>query len=122
MLVDDGEEDSEMEDFGLTIQKDGFTFEDLCGDGPFFRGISGIVDSDVGCWGLLDGHTLARVFHSLRSDLISLAFASMTCKHWRAVVRFYKELSRQVNLSSFGPSCTDSMLWNIMVGLPIFVA
>lgn len=115
MLVDDSEEDSEMEDGGLTVQKDEFTFEDLCGEATFFNGKSGLVDSDMGSWGLLSGHMLGRVFHFLRSDLKSLAFASMTCKHWRAAVRFYKEVSKQVNLSSLGPSCTDSMLWNVVV-------
>jgi len=64
----------------------------------------------------LDGHVLARVFHFLRSDIKSLAFVSLTCKHWRAAVGFYKDISRQIDLSSLGPNCTDSILLNIMVG------
>ncbi|KAF7805830.1 putative histone-lysine N-methyltransferase ATXR3 [Senna tora] len=116
VLVGYSEENSEMEDGGLTIQKNESTFEDLCGDDTFLRRTSGIIDSNMGSWGLLDDHMLARVFHFLRSDLKSLAFASMTCKHWRDAVRFCKDVSRQVNLSSFGPSCTDSVLWNVMNG------
>ncbi|XP_057728916.1 histone-lysine N-methyltransferase ATXR3 [Arachis stenosperma] len=112
MLVD-GEEDSEFED-GPTIEKDETTFEDLCGDATFIREAIGLTDSEVATWGLLDGHMLARIFHFLRSDLKSLVFASITCKHWRTAVRFYKEVSRHVNLSSLGHSCTDSMLLNIM--------
>lgn len=109
-----------MEDGNLTLQKDESTFDDLCGDATFNGEESGVTDSEVGSWGLLDGHMLARVFHYLRSDLKSLVFASLTCKHWRAAVMFYKEVSRQVNLSSLGHSCTDSMLWTIMVGCHIF--
>ncbi|KAI4334068.1 hypothetical protein L6164_018805 [Bauhinia variegata] len=115
ILVDDSEDGSEIKDDRLTVLKD-CTFEDLCGDTAFFGEESGITDSEMGSWGLLDGHLLARVFHFLRSDSKSLVFASMTCKHWRAAVRFYKEISRQVNLSSLGYSCTDSILWNIMNG------
>ncbi|KAJ1394446.1 Leucine-rich repeat domain superfamily [Sesbania bispinosa] len=98
----------------FTIEKDESTFEDLCGDATFPEEEIGITESDVGSWGLLDGQILARIFHFLRSDFKSLVFASLTCKHWRAAARFYKEVSIQVNLSSLGHSCTDTMLWNIM--------
>ncbi|KAG5020992.1 hypothetical protein JHK87_016847 [Glycine soja] len=114
MLVDYSEEDSDFEDGSLTNGKDESTFEALCGDATFSGEGSGITDPKVGSWGLLDGRMLARVFHCLRSDLKSLAFASMTCKHWRATVRFYKKVSRHANLSSLGHSCTDSIMWNIL--------
>lgn len=117
MFLDDGEEDSELEDGGVTIEKDESTFEDLCGDATFTGEAIGITDSEVASWGLLSGRMLARIFHFLRFDLKSLVFASLTCKHWEAAVRFYKEISRQVNLSSLGHSCTDSVLLNIMVSL-----
>ncbi|KAF1886757.1 hypothetical protein Lal_00045994 [Lupinus albus] len=113
MLVVGSEEDSDLEDH-VTIDKYDSTFEDLCGDATFPAEEIGYIDPEVRSWGLLDGHVLARVFHFLRSDLKSLVFASMTCNHWRKAVRFYKEVSRQVNMSSLGISCSDSMLWNIM--------
>ncbi|WJX69129.1 hypothetical protein P8452_53417 [Trifolium repens] len=113
MLVDDSEEDSGLED-DVTIDKNEPTFEDLFGDATFPEEEIGIADTKVGSWGLLDGPVLARIFHFLRSDFKSLVFASMTCKHWSAAVRFYKEVSIQVNLSSLGHSCTDTVLWNIM--------
>lgn len=91
-------------------------FEDLCGDTSFCREESVCSDSGVEGWGSLDGHVLARVFHFLRADMKSLAFASMTCKHWRAAVRFYRGISRHIDLSSLGPNCTDSIFLNIMVG------
>lgn len=113
LLVDDSEGGSDSEDGDVSIEKDESTFEDLCGDSTFPEDV-GITDSDVGSWGILDGCVLARIFHFLKSDLKSLVFASLTCKRWRAAVRFYKEMSIQVNLSSFGHSCTDTMLWNIL--------
>ncbi|KAF7823098.1 histone-lysine N-methyltransferase ATXR3 isoform X1 [Senna tora] len=116
ILVDDSEDDSDMEDVNLNLQMDESNFDDLCGDTTFNREQSGVTDSEVASWGLLDGHMLARVFHYLRSDLKSLVFASLTCQHWRASIMFYKEVSRQVNLSSLGHSCTDSILWSIMNG------
>lgn len=117
MLVDDSEDDIDLEDGDVNIEKDESTFEDLCGDATFPEEEIGITDSDVGSWGNLEGRVLARIFHFLKSDLKSLVFASMTCKRWRAAVRFYKEVSIQVNLSSLGHSCTDTMLWKILVGL-----
>ncbi|XP_057457990.1 histone-lysine N-methyltransferase ATXR3-like isoform X2 [Lotus japonicus] len=114
MLIDDSEEDSELDDGDVTIEKDEPTFEELCGDVTFPEQKIGITDSDVRSWGLLDGRILARIFHFLRSDLKSLVYASMTCKHWSAAGWFYKEVTMQVNLSSLGHSCTDTMLWNIM--------
>ncbi|KAK4286228.1 hypothetical protein QN277_002814 [Acacia crassicarpa] len=116
ILVNNSEEDSDMEDSTLTLLKNESTFDDLCGDATFHEVESGGADSEAGSWSLLDGHVLARVFHYLRSDLKSLLFASSTCKHWRAAVMFYREVSRQVNLSSLTHSCTDSIMWSIMNG------
>ncbi|XP_031254562.1 histone-lysine N-methyltransferase ATXR3 isoform X2 [Pistacia vera] len=114
LLVDESEEDDEMEDV-RTIQ-DESTFEDLCGDASFLGEERAGSETESGSWGLLDGHMLARVFHFLRSDMKSLTIASLTCKHWRTAVRFYKDISRQVDLSSVGPNCTDSAIWNILNG------
>jgi len=122
MLVDDSDEDSDLEDSDFTIEKDESSFEDLCGDATLPEDEIGVTDSQMGSWDNLDGRVLARIFHFLKSDLKSLVFASMTCKRWRASVRFYKEVSMQVNLSSLGHSCTDAMLWNILVGLIYILA
>lgn len=113
LLVDDHASEEDVVD----AETDEFTFEDLCGDAAFSSEVSGNTVSEVGSWGLLDGHLLARVLHFLRSDLKSLVFVSMTCKNWRESVRFYKEVSRSIDLSSLGYSCTDSIVWNIVVGL-----
>lgn len=119
LLVDESEEDDEMEEDVRTIQ-DESTFEDLCGDASFHGEESAGSETESGSWGLLDGHMLARVFHFLRSDMKSLTISSLTCKHWRAAVRFYKDISRQVDLSSVGPNCTDSAVWNIVVSIIYF--
>ncbi|XP_058006049.1 histone-lysine N-methyltransferase ATXR3 isoform X2 [Hevea brasiliensis] len=99
-----------------TIPNKEATFEELCDDATFHRESSACSATEFGSWGLLEGHTLARVFHFLRSDLKSLVFASLTCQHWRSAVSFYKDISRQVNLSQLGPNCTDSIISNIMNG------
>lgn len=106
-----------MEDGDFTVEKDESSFEDLCGDATFPEDEIGATDSQMGSWDNLNGRVLAQIFHFLKSDLKSLVFASLTCKRWRASVRFYREVSMQVNLSSLGHSCTDAMLWNILVGL-----
>lgn len=116
LLLDDIEEDYEIEEDMQTIQKDEPTFEDLCGDATFYRKEGANSETEMGSWGFLDGHVLARVFHFLRSDIKALGFVSLTCKHWRAAVGFYKDISRQIDLSSLAPNCTDSILLNIMVG------
>lgn len=105
--------DNEMEED--TLHKVETTFEQLCGDTNFHREESMCSEIEAGSWGLLDGHMLARVFHFLRSDMKSLVFASLTCKHWRAAVSFYKGISIQVDLSSVGLNCTDLMVRSIMV-------
>ncbi|XP_058729581.1 histone-lysine N-methyltransferase ATXR3-like isoform X1 [Vicia villosa] len=114
VLVEDSEEESDFEDDSFIIENDKSTLEALSGDVTFSAEENGVTVSKEERWGLLDGRMLARVFHFLRSDLKSLVFASMTCKHWKASVKFYKEVSKNVNLSSLGHFCTDSILWNIM--------
>ncbi|XVE49782.1 hypothetical protein DITRI_Ditri01bG0109500 [Diplodiscus trichospermus] len=115
MMINGSEEEYEIEDELLSI-KDEPAFEDLCGDASFDEQESACSITEMGNWGLLDGHVLARVFHFLKSDLKSLAFSSLTCQHWRAAVSFYKGVARQVDLSSLGPNCTDSVAWSIMNG------
>ncbi|KAJ9170119.1 hypothetical protein P3X46_018250 [Hevea brasiliensis] len=116
LQLDGSDDDYEMDEDLQTIQKDDTTFEELCGDLTFSRESIASSETELGSWGLLDGHILARVFHFLRSDMKSLVFASFTCKHWRAAASFYKDISRQVDLSHLGPNCTDSIIWNIMSG------
>uniref|UniRef100_A0A2P2L1K1 SET domain-containing protein n=2 Tax=Rhizophora mucronata TaxID=61149 RepID=A0A2P2L1K1_RHIMU len=114
--VDDSDEDYKMVEDLQWAQKDETTFEELCGDASFHGEGRACSEPEMGGWGLLDGHVLARIFHFLRSDIKALAFASLTCKHWRAAVNFYKDISRQVNFSSVGPNCTDAMIWGVMNG------
>ncbi|KAK1394053.1 hypothetical protein POM88_013109 [Heracleum sosnowskyi] len=71
---------------------------------------------EIGCWGLLDGLVLARVFHSLRADLKSLVRAALTCKHWRSVSKVYRDICIQADLSSVAPNCTDTMISSILEG------
>ena len=99
-----------MEKDILLVQKDESTLEDLCSDATFHQ--EDIILAEMGSanWGLLDGNVLARVFHFLKTDVKSLAFAALTCKHWRVAVRFFKGVSRRVDLSSVGSLCTDSMI------------
>ncbi|KAM7275665.1 hypothetical protein ACFE04_017531 [Oxalis oulophora] len=112
-LLVDGEEEYESEE---APYKDTSTFEDLCGDSTYHREQSPSPEIETGNWDLLNGQLLARVFHLLRSDLKSLAFASLTCKHWKTAVSFYKGISRQVDFAFIGPKCHDSFIWNIMNG------
>ncbi|KAE9457787.1 hypothetical protein C3L33_10325, partial [Rhododendron williamsianum] len=114
LLVDGSEEDYEMEE--LPAVQGECSFEDICSDAIFHREDNAGSENESGTWGFLDGHVLARVFNFLRSDVKSLVFAASTCKHWRAVFDFYKDISRQVDLSSVGRSCTDSIIWKIMDG------
>lgn len=115
LMVDDSEED--MEDEQMAVKADS-TFEELCGEAVFCREESLNSESGNGGWGSLDGQVLARVFHFLRADMKSLVFASVTCKHWRSAVRFYRNISRQIDFSSFGPECTDSIILNTVVYSP----
>lgn len=92
------------------------SFDDLCGDAAFSKEDNECYHNEVGHWGLLDGHILARIFHFLRADVKSLVFAALTCKHWRAAVGFYKSLSIRVDLSTMGSNCTDSVVGSILNG------
>ncbi|KAL2474205.1 Histone-lysine N-methyltransferase ATXR3 [Forsythia ovata] len=112
--VDGSEEEDEMEEDASTFQKDKFTFDDLCGNMTFCKGSEEDSEIERGSWDLLDGHVLARVFHFLSADLKSLFNAALTCKHWQSVVKFYKDISRQVDFLSIAPDCTDSMILKIM--------
>ncbi|KAF8369961.1 hypothetical protein HHK36_032009 [Tetracentron sinense] len=116
ILVDGSEEDYEMEEDLLKSQKDDYMFEDLCGEATFVQESSANPEAEKESWGLLNGHILARVFHFLRADIKSLTSSASTCKWWNAAVKFYKDISRQVDLSFAGPNCTDSMFGNIMKG------
>lgn len=118
-LVDGSEEDYVMEE--LPAIQGECSFEDICSDAIFYREDNAGSENESRTWGLLDGHVLARVFNFLRSDVKSLVFSALTCKHWRAVFDFYKDISRQVDLSSVGRSCTDSIIWKIMVGFHFLV-
>ncbi|XP_038712807.1 histone-lysine N-methyltransferase ATXR3-like isoform X2 [Tripterygium wilfordii] len=114
LQVDESDEDYEIEEDLQTYQKDETTFDDLCSGATFCREKSSCSEAETVSWGLLDGPVLARVFHFLRYDMKSVALASLTCKHWRAAANFYKDISRQVDASGVGSSCTDSIIWNIM--------
>uniref|UniRef100_A0A7N0TFX8 SET domain-containing protein n=1 Tax=Kalanchoe fedtschenkoi TaxID=63787 RepID=A0A7N0TFX8_KALFE len=91
------------------------SFDELCA-GAKFNEEETSDSAPNGTWGLLNGHILSRIFHFLKADLKSLAFASQTCKKWRSAVRFYKSISRQVDLSSVAPICTDCTTWQILDG------
>lgn len=103
--------DYELEDASI-LEKDECGFDDLCGDATFCE--EPVVKNEN--WGLLSGQVLARVFHFLRTDIKSLVYANLTCKHWRSVVKFYKGISKQADLSSVS-NCMDSSFHNIMVSL-----
>ncbi|XP_043725695.1 histone-lysine N-methyltransferase ATXR3-like isoform X3 [Telopea speciosissima] len=115
MVVNGSEEDDEVEEDLIKLKYD-CSFEDLCGDTIFDGGndASPKVESEI--WGLLNCRILARVFHFLGADLKSLVFSAATCKRWNAAARFYKDICRQIEFSSLGPKCTDSMFLSIMDG------
>lgn len=104
-----------MDEDVLTFQNDDCDFDELCADITFRKGDE--VDSEVerGSWDLLDGNILARIFHFLRADVKSLSCAALTCKHWRSVVKFYKDISRQIDCCAIAPNCSDSVILKIMV-------
>ncbi|XP_020270405.1 histone-lysine N-methyltransferase ATXR3-like isoform X2 [Asparagus officinalis] len=110
LLFDESDGDSEMEGKGDP------SFDDLCGEVTFVDGNSASPDVGNKNWGLLNGHILARVFHFIRSDMKSLVSSAATCKRWNLAAKFYRNLCTQVDLSSVGPICTDSMFRNIMDG------
>lgn len=104
-----------MDEDLLTFVNDDCEFDELRADATFTKGDE--VDSEVesGSWDLLDGNILARVFHFLRADVKSLFYAGLTCKHWRSVVKYYKDISRQIDFSTIAPNCFDSVILKIMV-------
>nr|XP_017257593.1 PREDICTED: histone-lysine N-methyltransferase ATXR3 isoform X3 [Daucus carota subsp. sativus] len=116
LLLDESEENYETEEDILAVQNDEFLFEDLCKDVTFPKEDKAGTKNEVGCWGLLEGLVLARVFHFLRDDLKSLVHAESTCKHWRCVSKLYKNLCVQADLSCVAPSCTDSVICSILNG------
>ncbi|XP_051140439.1 histone-lysine N-methyltransferase ATXR3 isoform X21 [Andrographis paniculata] len=107
-------EEYDVEEDMQTIENEMCAFDDLRGDATFRR-LDDVDPKDVGgVWDLLDGHVLARVFHFLRADLKSLFFAGLTCKHWRSVMKFYKDITRQINFCALAPKCSDSVILKIM--------
>ncbi|KAK4769853.1 hypothetical protein SAY87_030385 [Trapa incisa] len=114
LLVED-EEETEMDVF-QNLQRDQQSFEDLYLDVTFIPVETASCGNSLSSYGSLDGGLLARVFHFLGSDMKSFVIASSTCKHWRAVARIYKNVTRQVDVSSLGLSCTDSVLGSVMDG------
>ncbi|XP_022845527.1 histone-lysine N-methyltransferase ATXR3-like [Olea europaea var. sylvestris] len=108
------EVEDEMEEDTSTFMKDKCTFDDLCSNVTFCIGDEADSEIERGSWDLLDGHVLARVFHFLSADLKSLFNASLTCKHWQSVVKFYKNISKQVDFLAIAPYCTDAMILKIM--------
>ncbi|KAL3647172.1 hypothetical protein CASFOL_008140 [Castilleja foliolosa] len=108
------EEEYKMVEDVPDVQNVECEFDDLCGHVTFSGGVE--VDSVVerGSWDLLDGHTLARVFHFLKADIKSLCYAALTCRHWRSVAKFYKDISRQVDFCAIAPKCSDSVILKIM--------
>lgn len=100
----------------LSEKKNDPYFDDLCGEATFLDDNSTRSEAENENWGLLNGQILARVFHFMRSDMKSLISSAATCKRWNFAAKFYRNLCTQVDLSSSGPSCTDSMFRNIMVG------
>ncbi|OVA11647.1 SET domain [Macleaya cordata] len=113
LLVDDSEEDLDTEDL-LAAQKDDCSFNDLYGDATFGQENGMSSEAEMESWGLLSGRILMQIFHFLRADMKSLAFSAATCKRWNEAVKFYKGISRQVDLSPAGPNCTDSMFRETM--------
>jgi len=104
-----------MEEDISVFQNDECQFDDLCGDETFNRETITTSGIKNGSWDLLDDRVLGRVFHFLKADVKSLVYASLTCKHWRSIVKIYKGISPQVDLLSVASSCTDSMMQTIMV-------
>ncbi|KAL6570677.1 hypothetical protein OROGR_000227 [Orobanche gracilis] len=107
------EEEYEMVEDVPDFQDVECQFDDLCGD-VIFTGVEVNSVVERGSWDLLDGHTLARVFHFLKADVRSLFCAALTCKHWQSVVNFYKDVSRQVDFCAIAPKCSDSVILKVM--------
>ncbi|PIA58437.1 hypothetical protein AQUCO_00500399v1 [Aquilegia coerulea] len=110
----ESEDDHDLEGHLQRVQMDDFLFDDICGDATFVQEKSTGSETNTESWGLLNGYLLARVFHFLRADMKSLAFSAATCRHWSEAVKFYRDITKQVDLSNSGPDCTDSMFRKIM--------
>ncbi|CAH9076634.1 unnamed protein product [Cuscuta epithymum] len=114
--VEGSEDEYELEDETSTLTRDECPFEVLCGDATFNKDLDTESQLERQSWGLLDGRVLSRVFHYLKADIRALVYAASACKHWNSVVKFYKDISRQVDLSSVSSQCTDSIMRSIMNG------
>ncbi|ERN12742.1 histone-lysine N-methyltransferase ATXR3 [Amborella trichopoda] len=116
LLIDESEEEDDTAmDLGK-LQSANYSFDDLCGETAFPQETCANIATGSDGWGLLNGHILARIFHFLRADFKSLAVSAVTCKQWNMAVKFYKDLCVQVDLSSMGLNCTDSIFQYIMSG------
>ncbi|XP_047944061.1 histone-lysine N-methyltransferase ATXR3-like [Salvia hispanica] len=112
--IDGIEEEFETDDDVLTFQNDNCDFDELCADVSFIKVDKLDSELERGSWDLLDGNILARIFHFLRADVKSLYYAALTCKHWRSVAKYYKDISRQIDFCAIGPNCSDSTILKIM--------
>ncbi|KAK1304313.1 putative histone-lysine N-methyltransferase ATXR3 [Acorus calamus] len=115
LMVNESDDYYDMED-DLLIGNKNDSFDELCGEVTFEAENIPSSHSESEEWGLLDGHVLARVFHFLRTDVRALVSSAATCKHWKSAIKFYKDISRHIDLSSAGPECTDSIFWSIISG------
>ncbi|KAK1279291.1 putative histone-lysine N-methyltransferase ATXR3 [Acorus gramineus] len=115
LMVNENDDYYDMGD-DLLIGNKNDSFDELCGEVTFEAENIPSSLSESEEWGLLDGHVLARVFHFLRTDVRALVSSAATCKHWKSAIKFYKDISRHIDLSSAGPECTDSIFWSIISG------
>lgn len=101
----------------LSLQNNNCEFDELRADILFRNEDEDEIDPELerGSWDLLDGNLLARIFHFLGADVKSLFYSALTCKHWRSVVKYYKDISRQIDFCAIGPNCSDSIFLKIMV-------
>lgn len=104
-----------MDDDVLSLQNNNCEFDELCADIPFRNEDEVDPELERGSWDLLDGNILARIFHFLGADVKSLFYSALTCKHWRSVVKYYKDISRQIDFCAIGSNCSDSIILKIMV-------
>ncbi|KAF5186081.1 Histone-lysine n-methyltransferase atxr3 [Thalictrum thalictroides] len=114
IVKDESEDDHDLEGHLQRVQMDDLLFDDLCGDATFVQEKSTGFETNTESWGLLNGYILARVFHFLRADMRSLTFSAATCRHWNEAVKFYRDITKQVDFSDSGPNCTDPMFRKIM--------
>lgn len=114
LRIDGIEDDYEMDDISTSVMEE-YSFDDICSDANF-SGEEGVdAKTEIQSWNRLDGHLLARVFHFLRADMKSLASVGQTCRHWRSTLNCYRNVSRQVDLSSIALGCNDAIMLSILV-------